>query len=49
MKIITDEIKQTLLPCVATIGCFDGLHRGIVSSSNRFAKKPGKETSTVLS
>lgn len=28
MKIITDEIKQTLLPCVATIGCFDGLHRG---------------------
>lgn len=28
MKIITDEIKQILLPCVATIGCFDGLHRG---------------------
>ena len=28
MKIITDEIKQILSPCVATIGCFDGLHRG---------------------
>lgn len=28
MKIITDEISQPLPPCVATIGCFDGLHRG---------------------
>lgn len=28
MKIITDDIEVSLSPCVATIGCFDGLHRG---------------------
>lgn len=28
MKIITDDIQISLPPCVATIGCFDGVHRG---------------------
>lgn len=28
MQFITDDIKIALPPCVATIGCFDGVHRG---------------------
>lgn len=28
MQFITDDIKTALPPCVATIGCFDGVHRG---------------------
>ena len=28
MQLITDDIRTQLPPCVATIGCFDGVHRG---------------------
>lgn len=50
MQFITDDIKTALPPCVATIGCFDGVHRGhryLIRQVIKIGKEKGLHTSLI--
>lgn len=51
MQIITDDIHTQLLPpCAATIGCFDGVHRGhqyLLSQIETIARQEGLSTALI--
>lgn len=50
MEIITDDIHIAIPPCVATIGCFDGVHRGhqfLISQVCREATQRGLSSALI--
>ena len=50
MNIITDTLHPSLTPCVATIGCFDGVHRGhryLVEQVCREARKRNLQSALI--
>lgn len=50
MQFITDDIKTALPPCVATIGCFDGVHRGhryLIRQVTQIGQEKGLHTTLI--
>ena len=50
MRFITEESRLPLLPCVATIGCFDGVHRGhryLIEQVRREARARGLHSTLI--
>lgn len=50
MQLITDDIKTQLPPCVATIGCFDGVHRGhryLIRQASKAGQERNLHTSLI--
>ena len=50
MRFITEESRLPLLPCVATIGCFDGVHRGhryLIEQVRREARARGLQSTLI--
>lgn len=50
MQFITDDIKTARPPCVATIGCFDGVHRGhryLIRQVTQIGQEKGLHTTLI--